>query len=79
LIINTRNKKHAHLAAVLISCLTEFNVENNLIAFTCKVDDFPKQNKNKKMNCKQIYIKDKQITYVHWQNKHKEEENGGEL
>ena len=27
LIINTRNKKHALLAAVLISCLTEFKVE----------------------------------------------------
>ena len=46
LIINTRNKKHALLAAVLISCLTEFNVENNLIVYTCKVDDFPKQNTN---------------------------------
>ena len=44
--INTRNKKHALLAAVLISCLTEFKVENNLIASTCKVDDFPKQNTN---------------------------------
>jgi len=36
------------------------------------------------MNCKQIYIKDKQIKYkqikyVHWQNTHKVEENGGEL
>jgi hypothetical protein len=31
------------------------------------------------MNCKQIYIKDKRIKYVHWQNKHKGEENGGEL
>jgi len=31
------------------------------------------------MNCKQIYLKDKQIKYVHWQNKHKGEENGGEL
>ena len=46
LIINTRNKKHALLAAVLISCLPEFKVENNLIASTCKVDDFPKQNTN---------------------------------
>jgi len=26
------------------------------------------------MNCKQIYIKDKQIKYVHWQNTHKVEE-----
>jgi hypothetical protein len=34
----------ALLAVVLISCLTEFKVENNLIASTCKVDDFPKQN-----------------------------------
>ena len=25
------------------------------------------------MNCKKIYIKDKQIKYVHWQNKHKGE------
>jgi hypothetical protein len=25
------------------------------------------------MNCKQIYIKDKQIKYVHWQNTHKVE------
>ena len=40
LIINTRNKKHALLTAVLISCLTEFKVENNPIASTCKVDDF---------------------------------------
>jgi hypothetical protein len=31
LIINTRNKKHALLTAVLISCLTEFKVENNPI------------------------------------------------
>jgi hypothetical protein len=31
------------------------------------------------MNCKQIYIKDKQIKYVHWQNTHKVEEDGGEL
>ena len=46
LIINTRNKKHALLAAVLISCLTEFKVKNNLIASTCKVDDFPKQHTN---------------------------------
>ena len=44
--INTRNKKHALLAAVLISFLTEFKVENNLIASTCKVDDSPKQNTN---------------------------------
>jgi hypothetical protein len=29
------------------------------------------------MNCKQIYIKDKQIKYVHWKNTHKVEENGG--
>jgi F0F1-type ATP synthase delta subunit len=36
----------ALLAAVLISCLTEFKVKNNLIASTCKVDDFPKQNTN---------------------------------
>ena len=35
-----------NLVAVLISCLTEFKVENNLIASTCKVDDFPKQNTN---------------------------------
>jgi hypothetical protein len=33
LIINTRNKKHALLAAVLISCLPEFKVENNLLSF----------------------------------------------
>ena len=46
LIINTRNKKHALLFAVLISCLTEFKVEDNLIASTCKVDDIPKQNTN---------------------------------
>ena len=46
LIINTRNKKHALLFAVLISCLTEFKVENNFIASTCKVDDFRKQNSN---------------------------------
>ena len=46
LIINTRNKKHALLASVLISCLTESKVENNLIASTCKIDDFPKQNTN---------------------------------
>ena len=44
LIKNTKNKKHAVLAVVLISCLTEFKVENNIIASTCKVDDFPKQN-----------------------------------
>jgi hypothetical protein len=32
------------------------------------------------MNCKQIYIKDKRIKYVHWQNKQfKGKENGGEL
>ena len=30
------------------------------------------------MNCKQIYIKDKQIKY-YWKNTHKVEENGGEL
>ena len=43
LIKNTKNKKHAVLAVVLISCLTEFKVENKIIASTCKVDDFPKQ------------------------------------
>ena len=36
----------ALLAVVLISCLTEFKVENNLIASTSKVEDFPKQNTN---------------------------------
>ena len=43
LIIYTKNKKHALLSVVLTSCLTEFKVENNIIASTCKVDDFPKQ------------------------------------
>jgi hypothetical protein len=38
--------RYINLVAVLISCLTEFKVENNLIASTCKVDDFPKQNTN---------------------------------
>ena len=38
------------------------------------------EQKNKKMNCKQIYIKNKRIKYVHWQNKQfKGEENEGEL
>ena len=37
------------------------------------------EQKIKKDKCKQIYIKDKQIKYIHWQNKHKGEENGGEL
>ena len=31
------------------------------------------------MKCKQIYIKDKQIKYVQWQNTHEVEENGDEL
>ena len=30
--------------------------------------------KIKNVSCKKIYIKDKQIKYVHWQNKHKGEE-----